>query len=84
MMTSPRPITYTDPKQDTIKESAFTSNEQAITFVENAAQHGHETGHCCFCNKKLDDEKSVTLGCGPVCAKNYGLSRSVKTKEEQA
>lgn len=38
-----------------------------------AAAHGHLTGHCCFCNRKLEDEKSTSVGYGPVCAKHYGL-----------
>jgi hypothetical protein len=29
-----------------------------------AAAFGHRTGHCCFCNKKLDDERSTAVGYG--------------------
>lgn len=38
-----------------------------------AAHHGHATGNCCFCRKKLTDERSVTVGYGEICANNYGL-----------
>ena len=38
-----------------------------------ASAHGKLTGRCCFCNKGLEDEKSTSVGYGPVCAKNYGL-----------
>ena len=38
-----------------------------------AAEHGHKTGNCCFCNRPLTDEKSVEDGFGPVCAKRFGL-----------
>ena len=38
-----------------------------------AAEFGHRTGRCCFCNLKLDDERSTAVGYGPICAKHYGL-----------
>lgn len=38
-----------------------------------AAQYGHNSGHCCFCNKELTDARSVSVGYGPVCAGHYGL-----------
>lgn len=38
-----------------------------------AAEYGHLTGICCFCAKKLTDERSTTVGYGPVCAKHYAL-----------
>jgi hypothetical protein len=38
-----------------------------------AAERGRMAGHCCFCNLELTDERSKTVGYGPVCAKNYGL-----------
>ncbi len=44
-----------------------------------AAEHGHLTGRCCFCNTALggenddSDKRSVKVGYGPVCAKHYGL-----------
>lgn len=38
-----------------------------------AAAHGKLTGKCCFCNTGLTDQKSLDVGYGPTCAKNYGL-----------
>ena len=38
-----------------------------------AAAHGHATGACCFCSKKLTDPKSLAVGYGPTCADHYGL-----------
>lgn len=38
-----------------------------------AAQYGHETGNCSFCSKELTDNRSVSVGYGPICAEKYGL-----------
>lgn len=41
-----------------------------------AAEYGKLTGACCFCHIPLgegDDKRSLAVGYGPVCAKNYGL-----------
>jgi hypothetical protein len=38
-----------------------------------AAEHGKLTGHCCFCNKHLENENSTEVGYGPICADHYGL-----------
>jgi len=38
-----------------------------------AADHGHTTGSCCFCNRELTDPRSTDVGYGPVCAANFGL-----------
>lgn len=38
-----------------------------------AADFGHLTGNCCFCNKKLTDDRSVAVGYGQTCAKKFGL-----------
>ena len=42
------------------------------------SEYGHKSGNCCFCNKGLTDEKSVTVGYGPVCAHNWGLKEEWK------
>jgi hypothetical protein len=39
-----------------------------------ATNYGHKHGSCCFCNKTLTHENSVTAGFGPVCADNWGLT----------
>jgi len=36
-----------------------------------AAEFGHMTGKCCFCDRALEDERSLAMGYGPVCAKNF-------------
>lgn len=41
--------------------------------VTVARDYGKLTGNCCFCQKRLDDERSTEMGYGPVCAKTYGL-----------
>jgi hypothetical protein len=41
-----------------------------------AAESGHVSGNCCFCNRPLTDEgegRSVAVGYGPVCASRWGL-----------
>lgn len=43
-----------------------------------ATNYGHKHGSCCFCNKTLTHENSVTAGFGPVCADNWGLSTEWK------
>lgn len=45
----------------------------ATSPAETAAAHGHHTGQCCFCNRKLTDDNSTAVGYGPVCAENYNL-----------
>ena len=42
-----------------------------------AAEFGHLTGHCCFCSLRLNDERSVSVGYGPVCADRFGLAWGV-------
>jgi hypothetical protein len=37
-----------------------------------ASDYGRLTGQCCYCSKGLDDSRSVEVGYGPVCAKNFG------------
>lgn len=38
-----------------------------------ASEYGRLTGNCCFCYRKLDDERSTAVGYGPQCAGRYGL-----------
>lgn len=38
-----------------------------------AAEHGRLTGSCCFCNRELTDERSTSVGYGPICADHFGL-----------
>jgi hypothetical protein len=41
--------------------------------ARTAAEHGRLTGRCCFCNIPLEDERSTSVGYGPVCADHFGL-----------
>ena len=41
--------------------------------VSVAAAYGRLTGNCCFCRKTLTDQRSTSVGYGPVCAVHYGL-----------
>lgn len=38
-----------------------------------ASKYGKLTGQCCFCSRPLNDERSTSVGYGPVCAKNFSL-----------
>lgn len=38
-----------------------------------ATEHGRMHGKCCMCNLELKDERSVAVGYGKTCAKNWGL-----------
>ena len=38
-----------------------------------ASAFGRKTGNCCFCLKALTDERSVSVGYGPICAGHFGL-----------
>ena len=44
---------------------------QRLTAAE-AAAWGHAHGNCVACAKDLTDDRSITVGYGPVCAKRYG------------
>lgn len=41
--------------------------------VAGAKTFARLTGNCCFCNSKLTDDRSVTEGYGPICARRYNL-----------
>lgn len=45
---------------------------------DTAAEYGLLTGYCCFCNRKLTDEKSTAVGFGSTCASQWGLSAQWK------
>jgi len=47
--------------------------EFADNPAETAGKYGRLTGNCCFCMRGLEDERSVSVGYGPVCANHYGL-----------
>lgn len=50
----------------------FLTEDHRVTG-EQAAEFGHVTGACVFCGRKLTDERSISVGYGPVCAENQHL-----------
>jgi hypothetical protein len=52
--------------------------ELATDAAACAAKHGHLTGRCAFCNRPLSDDKSTSVGYGPVCAEHFGLPWGAK------
>ena len=38
-----------------------------------AADYGRLVGRCAFCGSELTDERSVSVGYGPICAKRRGM-----------
>lgn len=42
-----------------------------------AGRYGRLTGGCSFCNHGLKDDRSLAVGYGPVCARNFGLKWGV-------
>ncbi len=58
----------------------FTSELNAVlTALSNdpagtAAAYGRLTGNCCFCSRELSDERSTSVGYGPICAERFGLA----------
>lgn len=59
--------------QRTQSAVALALKAMADDPAKAAAEYGHLTGVCCFCNTALTDERSTAVGYGPVCAKHYGL-----------
>jgi len=45
----------------------------AVNPVQVAAEYGRLLGACCFCGRTLEEEGSVEVGYGPICAEHYGL-----------
>jgi hypothetical protein len=62
-------------KHDSVTQTAVATALKAMASdpAKAAANYGHLTGHCCFCNRSLDDARSTEVGYGPVCAKHYRL-----------
>lgn len=55
---------------DKVKDFLVNLSADVIGTVK---AHGKDTGNCCFCSRPLSDDKSVTVGYGPVCAKTFSL-----------
>ena len=48
--------------------NAFSADPAGV-----GAHYGKLAGRCCFCQKSLEDPKSLAVGYGPTCASNYQL-----------
>lgn len=46
------------------------ANEDPLAAV---ISYGRRTSRCSFCGRSLENERSVELGYGPICASNMGL-----------
>jgi hypothetical protein len=46
--------------------------------AETAAEQGKLSGHCCFCDLPLKDERSLAVGYGKTCAHKWGLPWGAK------
>lgn len=44
--------------------------------VEEAIKHGHRTGECAICGRRLDNKISIFNGIGPICAEKLGIPLS--------
>ena len=62
-------------------EPSHRSDESLVTLLKKLASEpakvasafGKITGSCCFCNKDLTDDRSLSVGYGPICADKWGL-----------
>lgn len=48
-----------------------------------AKEYGKLTGNCCFCGRSLEDERSTSVGYGPICAGRYGLEWGTKSSRKE-
>jgi hypothetical protein len=44
-----------------------------------AAEDGKRSGRCCFCGTSLTDERSLSVGYGPICADHWHLPWGTKS-----
>jgi len=49
--------------------SEFAANPEEV-----AGRYGRLTGGCCFCAHPLKDNRSLSVGYGPICADRFGLN----------
>lgn len=66
---------------DDIRETII---EVGADVVKAAKAHGAQHGNCCFCNRPLNTDESVSNGYGPICADTYGLPWVVTDEFKQA
>jgi hypothetical protein len=61
------------PSRDASPEVIKRIAEIGADVVGSAKAHGAQHGNCCFCNRDLTTDESVSNGYGPICAGRYGL-----------
>lgn len=62
---------------------AFKAIDWAMAHGFGDVEIAHE-GRCGVCGRRLDDDISVAMGIGPVCAKRRGLKRELPAQAELA
>lgn len=62
-----------EPAQKATPEVIALLVEMAAHPARTASEYGKRHGNCCFCGRGLNDERSLTVGYGPICADHYGL-----------
>jgi len=71
-----------------IDKQAHTAVIEALQAIaadpaKAAAEYGKKTGRCCFCALHLTDARSLMVGYGAICAKNYRLPWNVSELEKE-
>jgi hypothetical protein len=62
------------PKRDVETRAVEAALEAFNADPDKAsAEFGRSTGICCFCGRELTDERSVSVGRGPICSDRFGL-----------
>jgi hypothetical protein len=46
--------------------------------VATVRLYGGMSGQCMFCNATLDDDRSLAVGAGPICASKWGMAEAWK------
>lgn len=65
---------FTGESWEYAKGTVYHTETWHTMTAEEAATFGHETHKCVVCWRKLTDERSTSVGYGPVCADNQGWS----------
>lgn len=61
------------PTRDSTDEILDDIRRLAVDPVGFACEYGKATGRCCFCTLPLKEERSLGVGYGPICARNYRM-----------
>jgi hypothetical protein len=62
-----------DERDESTQEVREVLQELSNDPAGTASKYGKLTGNCCFCHRKLEDERSTAVGYGPICADHYQL-----------